>query len=112
MLSDLPNSRTLATLPNQLYVLALGLLGQGERNGPVRSYSRNEVAQLFAEFIDVDVRTKGCAILPKRLPGLPDSLSSRYLTRVHDPVQRWAEQKLPRRVLDRMYGNVTLSATR
>jgi SAM-dependent methyltransferase len=112
VLSDLPNSRTLAALPNRLYVLALQLTGRGERNGPVRRYSRSEVRALFGDFQDVRVHTKGHAILPKRLPGLPDSLSRRYRVFVHDPVGRWAEHRIPAPVLDRMYGNVRVSATR
>jgi ubiquinone/menaquinone biosynthesis C-methylase UbiE len=112
VLSDLPNSRTLAALPSSLYVLALQLTGRGERNGPVRSYSRSEVVRLFGAFHDVDIHTKGHAILPKRLPVLPESLSRRYRASVHDPVQGWAERHVPRKVLDRMYANVRVVATR
>ena len=112
VLSDLPNSRTLATLPNRLYVLALQLTARGDRNGPVRPYARSEVGALFRDFQDVHIHTKGHAILPKSLPGLPDSLSRRYRAFVHDPVQQWAEHRIPAHVLDRMYANVRVSATR
>jgi SAM-dependent methyltransferase len=112
VLSDLPNSRTLAALPNHLQVTALALSGRGDRNGPVRTYSRPEVRALFADFEDVRVHTKGHSVLPKRLPGVPESLSRRYRTFVHDPVQRWAEHRIPATVLDRMYANVRVVATR
>ena len=112
VLNDLPNSRTPATLPNQLYVLALKVSGRGDRNGPVRTYSRAEVDALFAAFADVEVRPTGRAVLPKRIPGAPASVSRRYRAYVHDPVQRWAEQRLPASWLDRLYFNVCVSATR
>jgi SAM-dependent methyltransferase len=112
VLSDLPNSRTLAALPNRLYVMALELSGHGDRNGPVRTYSRGEVEALFADFEDVRIHTKGHALLPKRIPGAPDSLSRRYRTFVHDPAQRWAEHRISARLLDRMYANVRVCATR
>jgi SAM-dependent methyltransferase len=112
VLSDLPNSRTLAALPNHLHVTALELSGHGDRNGPVRTYSRSEVHALFADFEDVRIQTKGHALLPKRIPGVPDSLSRRYRTFVHDPVQRWAEHRLPAQLLDRVYSNVRVCATR
>lgn len=112
VLNDLPNSRTPAAVPNRLYVLALEVIGRGDRNGPVRTYSRAEVDALFAAFDDVQVRPTGRAVLPKRIPGAPPSVSRRYRTRVHDPVQRWAEQRLPASWLDRLYFNVCVSATR
>jgi SAM-dependent methyltransferase len=112
VLNDLPNSRTPAALPNRLYVRALEVTGRGDRNGPVRTYSRREVDSLFAAFDDVEVRPTGRAVLPKRLPGLPATASRRYRTHVHDPVQRWAERRLPASWLDRLYFNVCVSASR
>jgi SAM-dependent methyltransferase len=112
VLNDLPNSRTPAALPSRLYVMALALSGDGDRNGPVRTYSRSEVDALFADFEDVRIETKGHALLPKRIPGAPDSLSRRYRAFVHDPVQRWATHRIPAPLLDRMYFNVCVSATR
>jgi SAM-dependent methyltransferase len=112
VLNDLPNSRTPAALPSRLYVMALELSGDGNRNGPVRTYSRSEVGALFAEFEDVRIRPKGHALLPKRIPGAPDSLSRRYRAFVHDPVLRWAKHRLPAPLLDRMYFNVCVMATR
>jgi SAM-dependent methyltransferase len=112
VLNDLPNSRTPAALPNQLYMTALLLSGHGDRNGPVRTYSRSEVQALFGDFTDVRIETKGRALLPKRIPGAPDSLSRRYRSFVHDPVHLWAEHRIPAALLDRMYFNVCVSATR
>jgi hypothetical protein len=39
-------------------------------------------------------------------------MSRRYRTFVHDPVQRWAEHRIPAQLLDRMYSNVRVIATR
>jgi SAM-dependent methyltransferase len=112
VLSDLPNSRTLAAVPGRLYVLALKLLGRSDRNGPVRSYSRGEVTHLFAGFCDVEVLTKGHAILPKDLSGLPESVNRVYRKFVCDPIQRLVERFVPAHTLDRMYANISVVATR
>jgi SAM-dependent methyltransferase len=112
VLNDLPNSSAPAALPNRLYVLVLELRGHGDRNGPVRTWSRGEVEALFADFGDVAVHPKGRAVLPKRVPGAPDSVSRRYRAIVHDPAKRWAERRLPKPWLDRWYFNVCVSATR
>jgi SAM-dependent methyltransferase len=112
VLSDLPNSRTLAAVPSRLYVLALKLLGRSDQNGPVRTYSRAEVTALFANFSDVEVLTKGHAILPKDLRGLPESVNRVYRNFVCDPIQRIVERFVPDHTLDRMYGNVSVVATR
>jgi hypothetical protein len=112
MLSDLPNSRTLAVLPNRLYLLALELSGRGDRNGPVRPYSLSEVHTLFGDYKDVHVETKGHAILPKRLAGLPGpgatGTSPLFLTRCIV----WAERRMRPDMLDQLDANVRVSATR
>jgi SAM-dependent methyltransferase len=112
VLSDLPNSRTVAAVPGRLYLLALALFGRGDQNGPVRSYSRREVTDLFAGFCDVEVITKGHALLPKDLPRVPESVNRAYRKFVCDPIQWLTERYVPARTLDRMYGNVSVVATR
>jgi hypothetical protein len=70
------------------------------------------VGALFADFADVAVHRKGLAVVPKSIPGAPAPVSRWYRASVHEPVQRWAERRLPERWLERWYFNVSVSATR
>ncbi len=110
--NDLPNASTPAALANRVYVFGLDLLGHGDRNGPVRTWSRHEVEELFAGFADVRIECRGLAVLPKRIPGAPARLDRAYRNRVHDPVKRSAQRRLPKAWLDRWYFNVRVRATR
>ena len=71
VLSDLPNSRTLATLPNRLYVAALELTGHGDRNGPVRPYSRAEVDALLRRLRGCPCPPEGTRVPPEASPRPP-----------------------------------------
>jgi ubiquinone/menaquinone biosynthesis C-methylase UbiE len=112
VLSDLPNSTTLSALPNWFYLAVLSFLGRGEQNGPVRHYSVSEVRRLFAPFRDVRIETKGLAIVPKSFPRLPTAMNEAYRRIVHDRAERLALRWFPPRLLRRLYGNVSVVATR
>ena len=45
-------------------------------------------------------------------PARPRARSARYRARVHDPVKRWAQRRLPNVWLERWYFNVCVRATR
>jgi SAM-dependent methyltransferase len=112
VLSDLPNGHTLAAVQGKLYLAALALIGRGQENGPVRDYSLAQTRSLFAAFRDVRVETKGLAILPKSFPFLPVSSNRVYRQTVHDRVERIAVRRAPAALLRRLYGNVSVVATK
>ncbi len=59
ILSSFPARTSLMSLQGDLYLLLLGLFGKGRKNGPVRYFSRAEVARLLAAFTHTDIRAAG-----------------------------------------------------
>jgi ubiquinone/menaquinone biosynthesis C-methylase UbiE len=111
VLSDLPNGHTLAAVQGKLYLAALTLIGRGQENGPIRSYSLAQTRRLFAAFGDVRVETKGIAILPKSFPLLAVSCNRLYRQAVYDRVEQIAVRRAPAALLRRLYGNVSVVVT-
>lgn len=94
--SSFPNKWTLMGLQGALYQMLLNLLGKPYKNGPVRYYGMKEVSNLFEGFGEVNIRTTGFAILPKRLIFLPSILDKGYRTLIANPLNAILMRILPK----------------
>ncbi|MEK7545958.1 MAG: class I SAM-dependent methyltransferase [Patescibacteria group bacterium] len=94
VISSFPSTRGLTGLQGWAYLSCLRLIGQGRKNGPVRYFTRREVAELFAGFRDAVIHPFGFSVLPKTILGLPTAWQVRY-RRFYDRLHAFLERRLP-----------------
>lgn len=93
--SSFPNKWSLMGLQGACYQMLLNFCGNPFKNGPVRYYGRREVAELFSEFSEVDIRPFGFALLPKRIVFIPSFLGSLYRRFIANPVNGFLSSFFP-----------------
>ena len=95
-LRSFPNARSLDGLQGGAYLLYLKLIGQGDKNGPVRHFSKGEIKDLLKDFRELTFMPIGFALFPKTILGLPSFLIGplrRFHRRVHAFLGRHTSQK-------------------
>jgi ubiquinone/menaquinone biosynthesis C-methylase UbiE len=93
--SSFPCSPNLMALQGHAYQGLLNLLGRPYKNGPVRYYSRREVAKLFENYNEVDIIPVGYALLPKSIIIFPSFLDKIWLEVIARPINTLLEKITP-----------------
>ena len=93
--SSFPRSVTAMGLQGLGYQIILNLLGKPFKNGPVRYYSKREVARLFTGFSEVDIIPVGFEIIPKTLIFLPGIIEKIYRVVFSKPLNRFLKRVVP-----------------
>jgi len=90
-----PRLATAMGLQGQVYQMLLNLLGRPFKNGPVRYYTRREVARLFGNFARVELVPAGFSVIPKSLIFLPRFLDAFWRKGIANPLNFALERITP-----------------
>ena len=93
--SSFPNGFSLMGLQGHSYQMLLNLFGKPFKNGPVRYYSKREVAKLYREFSEVDIIPVGFAVLPKSIIILPRFVDNLWREGIARPINTLLEKITP-----------------
>lgn len=93
--SSFPNVMTITGLQGVLYLTILKIMGKGDKQGPLRYYSKKEVISLFQNFSLVTIEENGFGFLPKSILGLPDFVNRLYRVAIYTPISWILKSILP-----------------
>ncbi len=93
--SSFPSLHSLMGYQVALYLWFMKLFADEYRNGPVRYFSRSEVSKLFSEYGEVNIRSFGFTIIPKRILFLPSFINRGYRVYFSNPLNHLIRKLLP-----------------
>jgi len=95
IVDSFPSRASLQGLFGTGYHVVYRLRGRANSNGPVRYFTRGEIARMFAGFGDVRVFPEGLVTIPKSYPFLGARLNAAYRRAVFAPVDGVLRRILP-----------------
>jgi ubiquinone/menaquinone biosynthesis C-methylase UbiE len=96
--SSFPRRATAMGIQGSVYQALLNLTGRPFKNGPVRYYSYREVETLCAGFSKVTITPVGFSLIPKTLIFLPSPLERWYRRGCAEPLNRFFQFLIPKRL--------------
>lgn len=98
IISSFPNLHSLMGLQGALYSAFLKITGNEFKNGPVRYFSKKEVASMLRNFKKVTITPVGFSVLPKSIIILPSFFDIIYRTIIANPFNSLAGLLIPDKI--------------